>query len=422
LYYSGTAGSDAQASSGTLAPIDNAGDALSGSLTIQVGSGTAQTVNVGDSSTPDTLAGLASAINLANIGVTAQVESNATSSWLSLTSGTAGTAGTLTVDSSIADTSPQTIQVPSSSGDNTVAGLADAINSSLSGATAAVVTTNGESTLTLMSKTEGSSGALAVTSALSSSTPTPLDYSDTTEYTASTPDIGALGAVAGANDTLSGSLTIQVGSGAAQTITLDSSNNTLSGLMGAINGLSGVSAALNQAGTGLTLTSGTNGDAGALTVTSNIVDTTSPSTTALNYNTSSDINSLTALGISVNNDGSLTLDANTLDSLLNSDYNSVVGFFQNANSWGQAFSTMLTNAGSSSSTGILALAAKSNSNTESTLNAEVTKEDSYIASQKTTLTTELNQANQILQELPSQLQGVNELYSAITGYNENLDG
>jgi flagellar hook-associated protein 2 len=192
--------------------------------------------------------------------------------------------------------------------------------------------------------------------------------------------------------------------------------------MGAINGLSGVSAALNQAGTGLTLTSGTNGDAGALTVTSNIVDTTSPSTTALNYNTSSDINSLTALGISVNNDGSLTLDANTLDSLLNSDYNSVVGFFQNANSWGQAFSTMLTNAGSSSSTGILALAAKSNSNTESTLNAEVTKEDSYIASQKTTLTTELNQANQILQELPSQLQGVNELYSAITGYNENLDG
>ena len=116
-----------------------------------------------------------------------------------------------------------------------------------------------------------------------------------------------MGAVAGANDTLSGSLTIQVGGGTAQTITLDSSNNTLAGLMGAINGLSGVSAALNQAGTGLTLTSGSNGAAGALTVTSNIVDATSPATTALNYNASSDINSLTTLGISVNNDGSLTL-------------------------------------------------------------------------------------------------------------------
>ena len=64
------------------------------------------------------------------------------------------------------------------------------------------------------------------------------------------------------------------------------------------------------------------------------------------------------LGISVNNDGTLTFDATSLDSLLNSDYSGVVGFFQNANSWGQNFSNMLTNAGTSSSTGILALAAK----------------------------------------------------------------
>jgi hypothetical protein len=44
----------------------------------------------------------------------------------------------------------------------------------------------------------------------------------------------------------------------------------------------------------------------------------------------------------VNNDGSLTLDATSLDSVLNSDYSGVVGFFQNANSWGQTFSNMLT--------------------------------------------------------------------------------
>ena len=162
LYFSGTAGSDAVTSSGSLAPITNAGDTLSGSLSIQVGSGAAQTVNVGDSSTPDTLAGLAQAINSANIGVSAEVDSNATSSWLSLTSGTSGTAGTLTVSSSIADTSTQTIQVPATSGDNTLAGLASAINASLSGATASVVTANGESTLTLTSNIEGASGALTV--------------------------------------------------------------------------------------------------------------------------------------------------------------------------------------------------------------------------------------------------------------------
>ena len=53
-----------------------------------------------------------------------------------------------------------------------------------------------------------------------------------------------------------------------------------------------------------------------------------------------------------------------------------------------------------------------------TLNAEITKEDAYIASQKTKLTAELNQANEILQGLPTQLTGMDELYSAITGYNQ----
>ena len=124
----------------------------------------------------------------------------------------------------------------------------------------------------------------------------------------------------------------------------------------------------------------------------------------------------------MNNDGSLTFDANSLDSLLNTDFSGVVGFFQNADSWGQSISSVLTNAGSSSSTGILTLAANANSTTESTLNAEISKEQSYISAQQSSLTTELNQANEILQQLPSELQGIDELYSAITGYNQNTGG
>jgi len=34
----------------------------------------------------------------------------------------------------------------------------------------------------------------------------------------------------------------------------------------------------------------------------------------------------------------------------------------------------------------------------------------------------LNSANEIMQQLPSELQGVNELYSAITGYNQSSNG
>jgi flagellar hook-associated protein 2 len=216
---------------------------------------------------------------------------------------------------------------------------------------------------------------------------------------------------------------IGAGTSSGNTIYTGSGADTLSDLMNAIkNANLGVSAALNGAGTGLTLTSSAAGAAGALAVTSNLVDTTNPTNTTLNYNASSDINNLTSLGISVNNDGSLTFDANSLDSVLNTDYSGVVGFFQDANGWGQTFTNTLNDAGTGSSTGILALAQSSNSSTESTLNAEISKEQSYISAQQTSLTAELNSANEIMQQLPSQLDGVNELYSAITGYDQNMDG
>jgi flagellar hook-associated protein 2 len=326
LSYSGTVGADADATTGTAAttsagttnPIMNAGDALSGSISIQVGTGTAQTVNMGDSSTPYTLAGLAQAIGKANLGANAVVVTNSDgSSSLSITSATSGSAGTLTIASSIVDTSTQTIQVPTTSGSNTLSGLAGAINSSHAGVTANVVTSITGSQLVLVSNTAGASGAL--------------------------------------------------------------------------------------------------------TVTPSITDQTTSK--ALNYNDGgSDINSLTTLGISVNNDGSLKLDTTSLDSVLNSDYSSVVGFFQNVNSWGQTFSNVLANAGSNSPTGALSLASTSNSNIESTLNAEISKENSVISAQQVSLTAELNSANEIMQQLPSELDGVNELYSAITGYNQSTNG
>ncbi len=346
------------------------------------------------------------------------------------------TAETIVIGAAPSSPAANTIYTGSGSDFNTLSGLANAISAANIGVTTGVATSNGESTLTLASQTAGANGALGVTSAIVASAPTAQTYVDS-GYTSTTADSGTLGTVGDAGDTLTGSISIRVGNGtaenivigaapaspAANTIYTGSGADTLSDVMDAINNAQlGVSASLTSAGTGITLTSSQVGAAGALAVAANVADTTSLTNTTLNYNNSSDINSLTTLGISVNNDGSLALDANALESLLNSDYNSVVGFFQNTNSWGQTFSTMLTNAGSSSSTGILALAAKSNSNTESTLNAEVTKEDSYIATQKTKLTAELNQANQIMQQLPSQLNGMNELYSAITGYNQGSNG
>jgi flagellar hook-associated protein 2 len=332
----------------------------------------------------------------------------------------------------------QTIDVPPSSTtspSNNLSGLAGAINAANIGVTASVTTSNNQSTLTLISGTDGSGGALTVSSSIVATSDTLLSSSvmdgtdaDAATNTSATPSTGTLTGFINESDALMGSVSIQVGNGAAQTINVPpnsatSPSNNLAGLAGAINSANiGVTAAPVENSDGswsLSLESDIAGTAGNLTVTSNVLDATNTSTSNLIYTNSSDVNSLTDLGISVNDDGSITLDATTLDSLLNSDYSGVVGFFQNANSWGMSFSTMLTNAGSSSPTGVLALAASSDSNIESTLNADISKENSLISAQQVSLTAELNSANQIMQELPSQLDGVNELYSAITGYNQN---
>ena len=585
----------ATTSSGYLAPIANAADALSGSISIQVGNGQAQTISVPTSSGNNTLAGLAAAINSSGVGVTASVLTDSTGSRLSLVSGTSGANGAIIVNSasnSIVDTSnsnaplaytaspvvpadaqltvdgvsltsasntvanlipgitfqllapsatesdggleqvqvvigndntsvestmeqmvsdynslisamntqegtqfghsraalrlahlvaaataasgraqyaktqmdhldsistntnttlsgSMTIQVGSGtaenivvgaapatpaantiytgSGVNTLSGLASAITAAGIGVTASVTTHGTQSTLSLLSQTAGSSGALSVTSSIAAAGNTPLSYSGVAGSSTQVSS-GELDSIPGANDLLSGSISIQVGSGTAQTVTLDSADDTLSGLAGAINAAKiGVTASVvtnNDGTSSLSLVSQTSGSDGTLTVTSNIQDTTNLTSANLSYTNSSDISTLANLGITVSDkdDGSLDFDANTLDSALNSDYNGVLGFFQNANSWGQSFSTMLESAGNSSATGALSLAENSNSSTESTLNADISKEESLISAEQKSLTAELNSANEIMQELPSELQGVNELYSAITGYNQNTNG
>jgi flagellar hook-associated protein 2 len=415
LTYSGTDGTDTVASSGTLTSLPDANDQLNGSISIQVGSGTAQNIVIGAapaSGAPDntlytgdgvnTLSGLADFIN-ANLGVQAVVNTPPGGvSTLSLTSGTLGSAGTLTVNSSLV-----------------AAGI---------GFRASVVTNGGQSTLSLLSGTAGSSGVLTVNSQIAATSGTPLSYSGTAGSSTQT-SIGTLTSIANATPvhTLAGSISIAVGSGQAQTITIDSTDNTLSGLADAINKASiGVQASVvtdpnNSSNSSLQLVSNTPGSAGTLAVTSNIADMTSAATATLSYTNSSDISTLANLGITVSNkyDGSISFDATMLSSALNSDYSSVLGFFQNVNSWGQTFSTMLESAGTSSSKGMLSLAQSSNSSIESVLNRDISNEESMISIQQKSLTAELNSANEILQMLPTQLEGVNQLYSAITGYNQN---
>ncbi|HEY3705065.1 MAG TPA: flagellar filament capping protein FliD [Terracidiphilus sp.] len=310
-------------------------------------------------------------------------------------------------------------------GVNTLQGIADGINQANIGVKAGISTQYGESRLMLSSQTAGTAGALSVDSSLTATTDTLLSFASLPSSGNSNAS-GALDSVADASDVLSGSISIQVGNGTAQTITVDSGHNTLQGMADAINGTAGVGVTASVVTNGdgsayLALLSQTAGSGGALTVTSNLLDTTQTTTQAISYTNSSDISGLANLGITVskNYDGSLEFDASVLDSALNTDFGSVVGFFQSVNSWGQNFAKVLNSAGNTSSKGVVKLAQNANSNMEASLNKQVSKQESLISIQQKSLTAELNQANEIMQGLKSQLDGINILYSAITGYKSS---
>lgn len=442
----------AQTSSGYIDSIANAKDTLSGSITLQVGSGTAQTINVGSKS--NTLTGLAAAINQAGMGVTANVITDANGSRLSLVSGTSGSRGDLTITSALTDTSTSTaLKFNTSQGGANASLTVDGV--SISSASNTVSNVIPGVTFQLLSYAPGTQVQVVIANDISSvesvvgafvsdynsvissiNTQEGVDSSGNAQPLYGSPTLsllqeqilgafvsqnpsGYLDPVKNSTDTLSGSITIQVGSGTAHTITLDSNDNTIAGLAKAINSAKiGVTANVSTDATGsyLKLISGQVGTSGQLTVTSNLTDATTSS--SLNYNNSGgDLASLTGLGISVNNDGTLSLDQTSLTGVLNNDYSGVVAFFQDANSWGQSFSKVLTASGTGTS-GLIKYALTANSRIESNLNADISRESSLISAQQKSLTLEMNSVNEILTSLPSQLSQANELYSAITGYNQ----
>ncbi len=452
--YTVTVTSLATTAYGYVDPVSSTSDTLTGSLAITTGTGSGATTTTFDMSslTDQNLTGLEDAINSADIGVTASIITDANGSRLLITSDTSGAGGSVTATSTLDDSTAGTslnynaslttgadaeltvngISLESAS--NTVTDLIPGVTFDLLGTTATgsnvqVVIANDSSdvestvydfvtdynslvsAINAQETTDSSGNAEPL---FGSPTLTLLQQQLLTAINYQNPG-GYLTAVSSSTDTLSGSITID-----GTEIDMSSlSEQTISGLSSAINSDDlGVTASVVNNGSGPQLVLVPNTDGDSITVTSDLTDTTSGASLSYTSN-GTGINSLTDLGISMNDDGSLSLDETSLVSALDSNYSGVVAFFQDANSWGTTFTTMLDNAGTSNPDGVLALALSSDSSTESTLNSEISNENTLISAQQVSLTAELNSANEILQELPTQLQGINELYSSITGYNES---
>ncbi len=345
-------------------------DTLSGSLTIggqtiTISDGTALDSNGNKIPANNTLATLATAINDGDYGVQANVVTGSTGEQLSLVSDTSGAGGAVTIDSSQLQ--------------DATASTAVSISQAQQGQDAQITVDGIKTTSASNTVTDAIPG---VTMQLLSA-PTSGEQVQV-EITNNNSDVeSAVNTFVSAYNTVIGDIKTQEGS--------DST-----GKPEPLYGNSAVATMQEQLQEGLIFTQ----SSGAIT-------------------------SLSQLGITANQDGTITLDGSTLDSALNSNFQDAMNFFQTSTSYtsfGANFTTTLNNLGNAGPTGAVYLALQQNSTEETGLNTNITNEDKSISTQQTQLTTELNAANYTLEEIPEQLQSVNELYSAITGYDENPGG
>jgi flagellar hook-associated protein 2 len=132
---------------------------------------------------------------------------------------------------------------------------------------------------------------------------------------------------------------------------------------------------------------------------------------------SSGFTNLAALGITVNDDGTLSVNSSTLDSALSANPSAVQNFLQNASSSGFAdnFSSALNNL-TDPVEGILNADLAENQTEQGSLTTEINNFQSQLATQKIQLDQEFSQVNANLEEYPFLLQEVTaELGSISSG-------
>ena len=305
------------------------------------------------------------------------------------------------------------------SSDNTLSTLSAAINAADIGVKASVITDSSGSRLSLVSGSSGAAGQLTVTSSLSGASSgaiafqvgqTGKDASLTVDgVSVTSPSNTVSNAISGVTFQLLGS-----SAGTEVQVEITNDNTAIATAMNSF--VTAYNAVIKDINTQEGKDS--SGNAEPLYGNPTLAMIQSQLTGSLFGGVASgSINNITQLGIGMNDDGTLTLNADTLNSALNSNFSDVTGFLQNSGSFGQTMATTLNHLGTQAPNGAVYLAQQQNSAQEAALNSDISNEDAVLAAQKTQLTNELNIANQILQSIPGQLNEVDEMYSAITGYN-----
>lgn len=405
--------------------VSNASASL-GSMQIQI-TGANGTTNSFNANGTTTLTQLVNTINASGAGVTASVVTDATGARLALVGSNTGAANDFSVGfSAVTGSTWNSTSVASASTPLTAGSfqVGDGTN------TTTIAVSSGD-TLASVASRINSAGLNVSASVTTDSNGAHLSLAATNSATLSTVGDPAF-APTRASQAVNASLTVDgvpissatnTVAGAANGLTLNLSGTTstpasLSVLADQSQISTAVSSFVNDYNSALSLVNSqftydsTSGSQGVLSGDATLRSLQSSLMSAISYNAPNSTSgaaainpTLASLGISMNDDGSLSLNSDTLSQAVSSNSAAVQNFFQgNAlNGFAQTFTTSLQTF-TSPSNGALTTSMNNLNTTYTSLQSQVDDyESGYIASQKTVLTAMYSKAEIALQSLPATL-------------------
>lgn len=322
----------------------------------------------------------------------------------------ATTFGTGTFSLTIGNNAPINISVTSSN--NTLDGLAAHINGLGIGVAASVVTDAGGARLALQSTASGAPGDLSISANSTGLSFTKAIAGTNADLTVDGIPISSAsntvaGAVAGVTFTLLGAapgtaVSVSVTSDAGKArAAVDEFVAAYNAIITEINAQFAFNSATKSAGA-------LSGDSGVRALQQSLLTDVAYSFTGTNG-----FGSLAAIGLNLQNDGTLSVDGAKLDAALESNFADVKNLFQAAGTgFAVKFSADLLNV-ADSSTGVLALSLQGVRDTQNSITEQIRAFDDRLAIRRQSLLDQLSRVNAQLQQLPVVLQQISQQISRL---------
>lgn len=295
--------------------------------------------------------------------------------------------------------SPTTIPVDAADGTNTLNGLASYINSQGLGVTASIITDAGGARLSLVSNNSGAAGDFTVSNdTVGLGFTKPVTGADASVTVDGVPITSSTNTVTSAIPGVTLDLLADP-PGTTSTVTVAPDTTQASG---AINDfVSSYNAVVQAINAQYAVDS--NSQQGVLASDSTLASIQSTLANDVNFSAAGNgsfIN-LASMGISMNDDGTLSVDASTLNAAISSDPQDFVNFFQNSANTGfaQSFNSDLNNL--LSPTGLIALDENGISQSSQALSDQISQFQANLTTEQASLTTEFSQIDATLEQLPT---------------------